>query len=81
MSYRDAIFKPPACVMMDSDSSESEFEGFLPDKNRPTFALSVFNESDIEVSEVSSVSSDSTDSSDANEDDDVDDSAPSNGNP
>ena len=51
---------------MDSDSSDSEFEGFLPDDNQPT--LNTFNESDIEVSDVSSVSS----VSDHSDGDDVD---------
>ena len=40
---------------MASDSSDSEFEGFIADDNQPT--LTTFNESDIEVSDVSSVSS------------------------
>ena len=57
--------RPPACAMA-SDSSDSEFEGVLPDDNQPT--LNSFNKSDIDVSEVSSVSDHSS-----NGDDDVDD--------
>ena len=67
---RDAIFKPPACAMA-SDSSDSEFEGFLRDENQPTLnTLNTFNESDIDVSEVSSVSDHSSDG-----EDDVDNAA------
>ena len=56
---------------MASDSSDSEFEGFLRDENQPTLNTSnTFNESDIGVSEVSSVSDHSSDG-----EDDVDNAA------
>ena len=56
---------------MASDSSDSEFEGFLRDENQPTLnTLNTFNESDIDVSEVSSVSDHSSDG-----EDDVDNAA------
>ena len=56
---------------MASDSSDSEFEGFLRDENQPTLnTFNTFNESDIDVSEVSSVSDHSSDG-----EDDVDNAA------